>query len=85
MHSYIINTNDRDEKKIDAGRPLELVTSKEGEWKWIFFLSLSVKLSLPKVEVDHQLKNFFDKTQESILFQKRSLGRSLQNHDTWYF
>lgn len=31
MHSYIINTNDRDEKKIDTGRPLELVTSKEGE------------------------------------------------------
>lgn len=31
MHSYIINTNDRDEKKIDAGRPLELVSSKEGE------------------------------------------------------
>lgn len=29
--NHIINTNDRDEKKIDAGRPLELVTSKEGE------------------------------------------------------
>ena len=90
MHSYIINTNDRDEKKIDAGWPLELVTSKEGEL-FIFcrqmniFSLLICKIISTKSGSGPPTSKMFDKPQESILFQKRSLGRSLQNHDTWYF